>query len=263
MKLFFDGRGMTMTKVMQGMLVMVLVLGGTQMWAQKDVSAPKEGAEQVQQTYYLNNSSQVNDGNEIVTAIRNILPVSTKVYFVPAQNAIVVGAVPAVQAQVQKLLTELDRPKKSYRLTYTITEMDNGKRIGTQHFSMVVIAGQRTTLKQGSKVPVLTGNFNTGTGGGSTATPGVQTQFTYLDVGMNFDASLDEFTNGVRLRSKVEQSSIAEDRSMTVGQHPVVRQTVLEGTSFLSVGKPLMLGSVDVPGSTRHQDIDVVLDTVK
>lgn len=263
MKLFFDGRGMTMTKVMQGMLVMVLVFGGSQMLAQKDAAAPKEDAEQVQQTYYLNNISQVSDSNEIVTAVRNLIPPNAKVFPVLSQNAIIVGATPEIQARVQKLLLDLDRPKKAYRLTYTITEMDNGKRIGTQHFSMVVIAGQRTTLKQGSKVPILTGSYHTGTGGGSVATPGVQTQFTYIDVGMNFDASLDEFTNGVRLRSKVEQSSIAEDRSMTVGQDPVVRQTVLEGTSFLSVGKPLMLGSVDVPGSTRHLDIDVVMDTVK
>jgi hypothetical protein len=31
-------------------------------------------------------------------------------------------------------------------------------------------------------------------------------------------------------------------------QDPIVRQTVLEGTSFLTLGTPLMLGSVDIPG---------------
>jgi hypothetical protein len=85
---------------------------------------------------------------------------------------------------------------------------------------------------------------------------------TYLDVGMNFDATLDEFANGVRLRSKVEQSSIAEEKSSVGAQDPIVRQTVMEGTSFLAPGKPLILGSLDIPGSTRHLDIEVVMEQI-
>jgi hypothetical protein len=62
---------------------------------------------------------------------------------------------------------------------------------------MIGVTGLRTTLKQGSKVPVVTGTYNPGG-------PSAQNQMTYVDVGMNFDATLDEFANGVRLRSKVE-----------------------------------------------------------
>ena len=40
--------------------------------------------------------------------------------------------------------------------------MDGGKRIGTQHFAMIVVTGQRTVLKQGSKVPIVTGSYNAG-----------------------------------------------------------------------------------------------------
>jgi len=46
-------------------------------------------------------------------------------------------------------------------------------------------------------------------------------------------------------------------------QDPIVRQTVMESTSFLTQGKPLMLGSVDIPGSTRHLDVEVVMELVK
>jgi hypothetical protein len=45
-------------------------------------------------------------------------------------------------------------------------------------------------------------------------------------------------------------------------QEPVVRQTVLEGTSFLTPGKPLVLGSLDIPGSARHLDVEVVMEQV-
>ena len=88
-------------------------------------------------------------------------------------------------------------------------------------------------------------------------------EVTYLDVGQEIDASLDGYLDGVRLRTKVVQSSIAEDKSLVGTQTPVIRQTTLEGTSTLVQGKPLVLGSLDVPGSTRHQEVEVVSELVR
>ena len=144
---------------------------------------------------------------------------------------------------------------KSYRLTFTITENDNGKRIGTQHVAMVVLTGGRTTLKQGSKIPVATGSYSTN------GTAGSQTQFTYLDVGLNIDASLDDLGDSTHLRAKIEQSSLADSTDIAGVREPVIRQTVMEGTSIMILGKPVMLGSLDIPGTTRHLDIEVVMET--
>jgi hypothetical protein len=145
---------------------------------------------------------------------------------------------------------------KTYRLTFTITETDSGKRIGTQHVAMIVITGGRTTLKQGSKIPVVTGSFS------SNGTPGQQTQFTYLDVGLNIDASLDELGDTTHLRAKIEQSSFADSTDLAGVREPIIRQTVMEGTSVMILGKPIMLGSIDIPASTRHLDIEVVMESV-
>ena len=208
------------------------------------------------ETFYLTNTARQEDANEIVVALRNILSPENKVFLVYSQNAIVMSGTPEQLASARKILSELDRPKRVYRLTYTLTEMDGSTRVGTQHLAMIVAGGQRTTLKQGSKIPVATGSYTAGSNGS-------QNQFTYLDIGLNFDATLDEFVNGVRLRTKVEQSSAPpEGRSAAYPDDPVIRQTVLEGTSFLSVGKPLILGSLDIAGSTRHLDIAVTMDIV-
>jgi hypothetical protein len=59
------------------------------------------------------------------------------------------------------------------------------------------------------------------------------------------------------------QSGIAEERSGIGTQDPIIRQTTLEGTSTLVQGKPLVLGSLDVPGSTRHQEVEVVSELVR
>jgi len=120
---------------------------------------------------------------------------------------------------------------------------------------VVVVSGQKTTVKNGSKVPVETGY--------SGAPNASQVQMTYIDVGLNIDATLDEATDGVRLRSRIEQSSVAEEKSGVGAQDPVIRQEVLEGASILTQGKTLMLGSLDVPASTRHMDVQVMMELVK
>jgi type II secretory pathway component GspD/PulD (secretin) len=213
-------------------------------------------------TIFLTNSSQQNDANEILVAARNMFDPSTKIYLIASKNAIAVTSYPEEIDRIQALIKTLDTPRQSYRITYTITESDAGKRIGAQHFSMNVIDGQRATLKQGSKIPVLTGSYSPG-GADSKTAAGVQTQFTYLDVGMNFDSTLTGVANGAMLRSKVEQSSVAAEPANLAGvAEPIVRQTVTESVLFLPTGKPVILGSIDIVGSTRHIDIDVMMEPI-
>jgi type II secretory pathway component GspD/PulD (secretin) len=224
--------------------------------SRQDVAANARVDSRPFQTFYLANVSAQNDANEITVAVRNLLPPDVKIYIVPSQNALTMRGTADELALAQKIISDLDRPKKTYRLTFTTTETDGGKRVGVQHFAMLVAAGQRTVMKQGSKVPIATGSYN------ASGNTGAQTQFTYIDVGMNFDATLDELANGARLRSKVEQLSIAEQTSGVGVADPIIRQSSLEGTSFLNLGKPLVLGSIDIPGSTRHLDIEVVMEQV-
>ena len=149
---------------------------------------------------------------------------------------------------------------KTYRLTYTITELDGTKRIGLQHFSMTADSGGRdVSLKLGSKIPVITGSYSN-----STAATGVSTQFTYIDVGMNIRARFIELANGIEVSSKVEQSSVSDEKpnqSVTSGE-PIIRQTVLENNALITLGKPVMLGSLDIPASTHHYDIELVVELV-
>ena len=167
--------------------------------------------------------------------------------------ALVFGG-PGARGQTNSAASPAQAGSKTYRLTYTLTETEGGKRVGTQHFAMIVVSGRKTALKQGSRVPLVTGSLsNSG---------GAQTQVQYIDIGLNIDASIDESGDGVKLNTQVEQSSIAEEKSGLGMQDPIVRQTKLEGTSILTAGKPLMLGSMDIPSSARRLDIEVVMEPV-
>jgi type II secretory pathway component GspD/PulD (secretin) len=207
------------------------------------------------QTFFLKNVSQQNDANEILIALRNMLCTNIKVYLVASQNAIVINASADELQLAQKLIAQLDRPHTLYRLTYSLNTIDHGKRIATQRYTLVVAAGQRATLKQGMKIPVVTGTYDR-----DSATS--QQQVQYLDVGMNFDATVNTVAEGVVLKSKVEQSSIAEEKSGVGPQDPAVRQTVLEGTSTLTLGKPVVLGSLDTPGADQRVEIEVTAEAI-
>jgi type II secretory pathway component GspD/PulD (secretin) len=213
-------------------------------------------------TIYLANITTQSEANEILVAIRNVTDPDLKIFLSPSQNALIVSTYPEEMARIETVIHSLDRPHKSFRLTYTITEVDAGKAIGTEHISMVVVDGQRTVVKQGDKVPVATGTYSNGSAQSDSAL-GVQTQFTYLDVGMNIDATLTAIETGAALKTKVEQSSIGPTNTIAGVAEPVVRQSVLEGNTFLTLGKPVLIGSIDVPNSTRRLDIAVVMDPIK
>jgi len=151
--------------------------------------------------------------------------------------------------------TKVESAPTTYRLTYTLTEMDGSKRLGTQHFALTVNPGREGRIRLGSKVPITT----------RSSKPENQTitEFQYVDVGLNISARLREIAAAVSLDSNVEQTSVSEEQSTVGRSDPVIRQARLENTALLTPGRPVMLGSLDVPGSTRHVDIEVVVDVVR
>lgn len=201
------------------------------------------------QTFHLAYLTLPSEANDAVTDLRNMLP-HARFYYVGPEHALSVRATPEDLETAQKVLAEIDKPRAVYRLTYTISEMDGGKRVGSQHYSLIVAQGEQSYFKQGSKVPVVTGSNSEN----SKDTAQVQ----YLDVGLHIEATIE----GARLRSKVEQSSVAEERSGAGAQDPIIRQTVIDGMSTLAQGKPMVLGSLDIPGTTRHQDVEVIAEPV-
>ena len=203
------------------------------------------------QAFYLTHMTEMHQANDVQTALRNFLGARAKIFYVPSQHAMCLFATAEDMQTAQKMIADLDRPLKTYRVTYTITDIDGGKRAGSQHFSLVVTPEEKSILKQGNRVPIATGS----TGEGATT---LTTQFQYLDVGINIDASV----SGEQLHSKIEQSSLADEKSGLGGQDPIVHQALLEGWSVLEPGKPFVLGSIDIPGTTRHQEVEVTSELV-
>ena len=186
--------------------------------------------------------------NDLQTAMRNMLP-RARLYGVQSQDAIVVRATAEDMETVRRMISELDHPQKAWRITYTLTDMDSGKQIGVQHIALVVVSGNDTSIRQGNKVPLIVGMQK-----GPTADQNAQVQ--YMDVGLSIEASIE----GSRLRSRIEQSSVSPEKSGLGAQDPMVSQTKLDSISKLEAGKPVVIGSLDVPGTTRRQQIEVTAE---
>lgn len=144
-----------------------------------------------------------------------------------------------------------------FQITYTLTEMDGARRVGSSHYAIVLDAGREhgpSHLKLGSRVPIATD---------AQATSKTPIQFTYVDIGIEIRASLLKVANGLELSTHVNQSSIDSQDSPSRRIAPVIREVSFDSSALLQENKPVQLGTVSMPGSTHVLQIQVELTKVQ
>ena len=112
------------------------------------------------------------------------------------------------------------------------------------------VDGQPAKLNIGDRVPVATGSFQAGVGVGSTGGAGfvnplVNTQFTYIDVGVNVDITPRVHPNHeVSLKMKVEVSSVTGTSTIGGIQQPIISQRKIDHEIRLKEGEVNVLGGL-------------------
>ncbi len=108
------------------------------------------------------------------------------------------------------------------------------------------VDGQPAKLRVGSRVPIATGSFQAGVGVGTTAVnPLVNTQFQYLDVGVNVDVTPRVHPNHeVSLKMKIEVSQVTGTSTIGGIQQPVIGQRSIEHDIRLKDGEVNVLGGL-------------------
>ncbi len=104
--------------------------------------------------------------------------------------------------------------------------------------------GQKASLKIGERVPVATGSFQPGIGGVG-INPLVNTQFNYIDVGVNIDITphvhgIDEVT----LKLAMDISAVDSYQNIGGIQQPVIGQRKLENEIRMKEGEVNILGGI-------------------
>ena len=113
------------------------------------------------------------------------------------------------------------------------------------------IEGQKASLKIGQRVPVATGSFQPGIGGVG-INPLVNTQFQYLDVGVNIDVTPRVHANGdVTLKITMEVSEVDGTSSIGGITQPIIGQRKIEHEVRLREGEVNLLGGMMESQQTR------------
>src|SRR5215469_6512719 len=134
-------------------------------------------------------------------------------------------------------------------LTANLVEHDSDTKI-IQNPEIRSVDGQTAKLKIGQKIPIATGSFQAGVGVGATGGAGfvnplVNTQFTYLDVGVNVDMTPRVHPNReVSLKLRIEISS--QLTSVQIGgiTQPVIAQKTIEHDIRLKEGETNILAGL-------------------
>jgi general secretion pathway protein D len=112
------------------------------------------------------------------------------------------------------------------------------------------VDGQPAKLRVGDRVPVATGSFQAGVGVGSTAGAGfvnplVNTQFQYIDVGVNVDITPHVHANrDISLKVSAEVSSVTSVVAIGGIQQPIISQRKIEHEIRLKEGEVSILGGL-------------------
>jgi len=141
--------------------------------------------------------------------------------------------------------------------TATAILTDNKTRI-IQDPELRMSDGEKATLKIGDRVPVATGSFQAGVGvgvggGAGVVNPLVNTQFQYIDVGVNIDVTPRVHPDGdVSMKLSVEVSSITGSSNIGGINQPIISQRKIEHDIRLKDGEVNVLGGLIERTETKN-----------
>jgi general secretion pathway protein D len=167
------------------------------------------------------------------------------------------SSVPQITLNNLKNLSTADYSLTLPGATATAILTDNNTQI-IQDPQVRVSDGQKASLKIGQRVPVATGSFQAGVGvgvggGAGVVNPLVNTQFQYIDVGVNIDVTPRVHPDGdVSMKLTVDVSSIAGQSTIGGIQQPIISQRKIEHDIRLKDGEVSVLGGLIERDTTKN-----------
>lgn len=128
---------------------------------------------------------------------------------------------------------------------------DNNTKL-IQNPEIRAVDGQKASLKIGERVPIASGSFQPGIGGVG-INPLVNTQFQYLDVGVNIDVTPTIHPNGdVTLKTTMDISSVTGNTNIGGITQPIIGQRKIEHVVRLKEGEANLMGGMLEDSQTRN-----------
>jgi hypothetical protein len=139
------------------------------------------------------------------------------------------------------------RPVTVYRLEFTLSEIDAGKKINARSYSMLAEDDAKVSkLRVGTKVRVP--EFNQ-----------------FQDIGVSIDCWLQQQESALLMDAVIDASNISQSTAPSDSTHvpPAVHQLRAEIRSVVTPGKPTVLTSMDDPTSKVAFEIELTATKLK
>ncbi len=230
-------------------------------------SKRKDLESNVMKTFYLQNSSGTADLQEVVGALKGMLDIN-RVQVNATHSSITMRGTQDQLVLAEKLISNYDRPKSEVVIDIAVLQVsrDRMRNMGTtvptsttvspvtatgaakiiQSPEIRALNDEKATLRIGDRVPIATGTYTSGIVGTA------NTQFQYLDVGVNIDITPHiHSVNEVTLKMSLEISTVAS--TVTIGgiSQPVIGQRRIEHETRLQDGEVNLVGGILEDSETR------------
>jgi general secretion pathway protein D len=260
----------------------------------------KEFESNVMKTFYLRNTSNAAELQEVVGTLKGMLDI-TRIQVNPTHGTITVRGTQDQMVLAEKLVADIDKPKSEVVIDIAVMQVsrDRLNTLGTtvptsttfafenaaslaagggaivkvgslfgnslvanlptasftalasdsntkilQRPQVRALDDEKATLKIGDRVPIATGSFSPGIGAGGIS-PLVNTQFQYLDVGVNIDITPHIHSNHeVTLKMVLEISSVTGTQNIGGINQPVIGQRRIEHETRLQDGDINLIGGI-------------------
>jgi hypothetical protein len=137
-----------------------------------------------------------------------------------------------------------------FKVDFTIRDTGDAGGKSGRKYSLLVYGGNKGVFKIGNRVPVPSGPA-----GGS------NTQFTYVDVGVNIDCTVQEVMGKVSLRADMDLST-AVTNEKAPGPAPTISQIRFNIEASIPAGKPAIVASFDDPVTSRKFEVEAMATKV-
>ena len=149
-----------------------------------------------------------------------------------------------------------------YRLHFAVEELDAaGKVTNTRVYEETIATGSGPDqqIKTGSRVPIATGSSS----GSSTPQSLLNTQFQYIDLGVDLDVrNATEKDGKLTFRLRANVSSIARQTEVAGIGEPIIRQNTWDSTLTVPIGKATVVYSSDDLDSKGKMQVEVTATKV-
>jgi hypothetical protein len=154
------------------------------------------------------------------------------------------------------LLPVHSQPADVYKVELTMRDATDVSAKAGRRYVILIDTHGAGSFKIGNREPVASGSFLPSTGGAG-MNPLVNTQYTYIDTGVNIDCHLEQVDSKLQLRAEIDISSTMPPKGSV--PNPAIGQLKLNVMALLTPGKRTVVASVDDPVTNRKFDVEALV----